>query len=127
MATPRRRRLLLWASSALFVALVAAALFIQLPYYTLSPGSSRATEPLIKVENAQTYENDGEVDFLTVSLRQATSAELLVAWIDSAIEVESRDELFGRKSESENREVSLRMMSDSKDSATFQALTRLGY
>ena len=127
MATPRRRRILLWASSALIVALVAAALFIRLPYYTLSPGSSRATEPLIMVENAQTYENEGEVDFLTVSLRQATSAELLVAWIDSAIEVESKDELFGRKSESENREVNLRMMSDSKDSATFQALTRLGY
>jgi PDZ domain-containing protein len=127
MVTPRRRRVLLWAVSALIVAVVAAALFIRLPYYTLSPGSSRATEPLIKVENAQTYENDGEVDFLTVSLRQATTAELLVAWIDSAIEVESRDELFGRRSESENREVNLRMMSDSKDSATFQALTRLGY
>lgn len=127
MATPRRRRLLLWASSAFIVAVVAAALFIRLPYYTLSPGSSRATEPLIMVENAQTYENDGAVDFLTVSLRQATSAELFVAWIDSAIEVESRDELFGRKSENENREINLRMMSDSKDSATFQALTRLGY
>lgn len=125
--TPRRRRTIRWIFAAVFVAAVAAALFIRLPYYTLSPGSSRATEPLITVEDAQTYENDGTVDFLTVSLRQATASELLVAWIDSAIEVESRDDLFGKRSENENREINVRMMSDSKDSATFQALTRLGY
>ena len=126
--TPRRRlRIVLWVLGAFSVALVAAALFIRLPYYTLSPGSSRATEPLIAVENAQTYENDGVVDFLTVSLRQATAVELLIAWVDSSIEVESKDDLFGKKSENENREINVRMMSDSKDSATYQALTRLGY
>lgn len=123
----RRRRIALWVTGLLVLALLAAVLFIRLPYYTLSPGSSRATEPLISVENAQTYDNDGEVDFLTVSLRQATTADLLVAWIDSSIEVQSKDELFGRQSESESHEINVRMMSDSKDSATFQALTRLGY
>ena len=127
--TPRRRRgrIALWVLAAVVVASVAAALFIRLPYYTLSPGSSRATEPLIEVTNAQTYENDGEVDFLTVSLRQATAAELLVAWLDSSIEVQTKDELFGKKSEVENHEINVRMMSDSKDAATYQALTRLGY
>lgn len=123
----RRRRILVWGSAVVVVALVSAALFIRLPYYTLSPGSSRATEPLIVVEDAQTYDNDGSIDFLTVSLRQATAVELLVAWVDSAIEVESRDELFGTKSETENHEINVRMMSDSKDAATYQALTRLGY
>ena len=78
----RRRRIVVWSASIVVVALVSAALFIRLPYYTLSPGSSRATEPLIKVENAQTYDSDGAVDFLTVSLRQATAVELLVAWAD---------------------------------------------
>jgi PDZ domain-containing protein len=128
IATPRHRlRIVLWVLAAVTVGLVAAALFIRLPYYTLSPGSSRATEPLIAVENAQTYANDGEVDFLTVSLRQATAVELLIAWVDSSIDVESKDDLFGKKSENENHEINVRMMSDSKDSATYQALTRLGY
>jgi PDZ domain-containing protein len=123
----RRRRIIVWTSAVLVVALLSAALFIRLPYYTLSPGSSRATEPLIKVENAPTYDTDGAVDFLTVSLRQATAVELLVAWADPAVEVESRDELFGKQTENENHEINVRMMSDSKDAATYQALTRLGY
>lgn len=123
----RARRLIVWIAAALVVGLVSAALFIRLPYYTLSPGSSRATEPLISVSDAETYENDGAIDFLTVSLRQATAAELAAAWFDDAVEVESQDELFGKQTESENHDVNVRMMSDSKDAATFQALSRLGY
>lgn len=126
-SSTRTRRLVVWISAAVVVALVSAALFIRLPYYTLSPGSSRATEPLISVTDAQTYQNDGAIDFLTVSLRQATVAELVAAWTDSAVEVESQDELFGRQSESENHDINVRMMADSKDAATYQALTRLGY
>lgn len=123
----RRRRVIVWSIAVVIVALVSAALFIRLPYYTLSPGSSRATEPLITVQNAPTYDTEGSVDFLTVSLRQATAAELLVAWVDPAVEVESRDDLFGRQTEAENHQINVRMMSDSKDAATYQALTRLGY
>lgn len=123
----RRRRIVVWSASIVVVALVSAALFIRLPYYTLSPGSSRATEPLIKVENAQSYDSDGAVDFLTVSLRQATAVELLVAWADSAVEVKSDDELFGSQTESESHAANVVMMSNSKDAATYQALTRLGY
>ena len=123
----RIRRLVVWIAAVLLVALVSAALFIRLPYYTLSPGSSRATEPLIAVDDAPTYENEGAIDFLTVSLRQATAAELIAAWTDSAVEVESEEELFGKQSESENHDINVRMMSDSKDAATYQALSRLGY
>ncbi|CAB4935545.1 unannotated protein [freshwater metagenome] len=123
----RTRRLVVWVVAAVVVALVTAALFVRLPYYTLSPGSSRATEPLISVTDAETFENDGSIDFLTVSLRQATAAELAAAWFDAAVEVESEEDLFGKQSESENRDINVRMMSDSKDAAAYQALTRLGY
>jgi PDZ domain-containing protein len=121
------RRLIVWLSAVFLMALVSAALFIRLPYYTLSPGSSRATEPLISVQDAPTYEDGGAIDFLTVSLRQATAAELIAAWTDSAVEVESEEDLFGKQSESENHDINVRMMADSKDAATYQALTRLGY
>ena len=126
-ASNRTRRLVVWITAALLVGFVSAALFIRLPYYTLSPGSSRATEPLISVSDADTYDNPGAIDFLTVSLRQATAAELAAAWFDDAVEVESQDDLFGTQTASENRDVNVRMMSDSKDAATFQALSRLGY
>lgn len=106
---------------------VTASLTVRLPYYTLSPGSSRATEPLITVEGAPTYDNEGNVDFLTVSLRQATPVELLAAWINPAVDVKSREDLFGDQSDSENRAANLQMMAESKDSATYQALNRLGY
>ncbi len=127
VSSGRARRLVVWVVAAVVVGLVSAALFIRLPYYTLSPGSSRATEPLITVADAETFQNDGAVDFLTVSLRQATAAELAAAWFDSAVEVESEGDLFGKQSESENHDTNVRMMSDSKDAATYQALTRLGY
>jgi PDZ domain-containing protein len=124
--SPRAR----WAAvlcTVVVIGIVSAALLVKLPYYTLSPGSSRATEPLISVEGAPVYDTDGNVDFLTVSLRQATPVELLAAWINPAVDVEPREELFGDQSAEENREVNLRLMSDSKDSATYQALNRLGY
>ena len=124
----RARRWIAAVSALVVVVALALALFLRLPYYTISPGSSRAVESLITVENATTYETDGQVDFLTVSLRQATAAELAYAWFDSAIEVKSKDDLFGKKvTESENHAINVRMMSDSKDAATYQALNRLGY
>jgi PDZ domain-containing protein len=124
--SPRAR----WAAAivaVVLVGLVTAGLLVKLPYYTLSPGSSRATEPLITVNGADTYDSPGNVDFLTVSLREATPVELLAAWINPAVDVKSRDEILGTQSPEENRQVNLQMMSDSKDAATYQALHRLGY
>ena len=124
--SPRAR----WAAAivgVVLVGLVTAGLLVKLPYYTLSPGSSRATEPLISVEGAETFDAPGNVDFLTVSLREATPVELLAAWINPAVDVKSRDEILGTQSPEENRQVNLQMMSDSKDAATYQALHRLGY
>ena len=119
-----------WAAAVvtvIVVGLVTAALLVKLPYYTLSPGSARATESLISVEGAPTYESDGNIDFLTVSLRHATSVELLAAWLNPSVDVRSEEELFGDQTPAENRQANVQMMSNSKDSATYQALTRLGY
>ena len=124
--SPRAR----WAAAiaaVVVVGLVTAGLLVKLPYYTLSPGSSRATEPLITVSGAETYDSPGNVDFLTVSLREATPVELLAAWLNPAVDVRSRDEILGTQTPEENRQVNIQMMSDSKDAATYQALHRLGY
>ncbi len=109
------------------VALVSAAFLVQLPYYTLSPGSSRGTEPLIAVDGAPTYDTGGNVEYLTVSLRRTTPIEALAAWINPDVDVVDEERILGTQTPEENRQVNLQMMSDSKDSATYQALRRLGY
>ena len=124
--SPRARWAAVLGGIAL-VGLVTAGLLVKLPYYTLSPGSSRATEPLISVDGAPTYDAPGNVDFLTVSLREATPVELLAAWINPAVDVKSREDILGKQSPEENQKLNLQMMSDSKDAATYQALHRLGY
>lgn len=123
----RTRRIVVAGAGLLFLAAIVAGLTIRLPQYILSPGMARPTEPLISVEGAPTYEADGSVDFLTVSMRQATPLELFASWFNPALESHSREELFGVQSESENRAVNAQLMVDSKDAAQYQALERLGY
>lgn len=130
--SPPRRRPTIRASigtAAVIVgiALVVAGLVVRLPYYVLSPGSSRPTEPLISVSGAPSYTNDGAVDFLTVSMRRVTPVEVVASWINGSQELKSEEELLGTRTPGENRDLDLRMMANSKDAAQYQALTRLGY
>lgn len=113
--------------SIVLLAVVVACLVLPIPWFTISPGMSRATEPLIAVEGAPTYENDGAVDFLTVSMRKATPLEALAAWVNPSFELRSEKEALGNQTQSENRQLNLQLMTESKDAAQYQALTRLGY
>ncbi len=126
---PRRswRTRLTGIGLVVFVLVLVAGLVVRLPYYVLSPGSSRATESLISVSGAPTYDNRGSVDFLTVSLRRVTPIEVLASWINPGQELMAEDDLLGDRTPSENRELDLRMMASSKDAAQYRALTRLGY
>ena len=123
----RRRRWITGVSFVFVIVVIALGLVIRLPYYVLSPGSSRPTEGLISVSGAETYENNGAVDFLTVSLRQATPIEALAAWVNPDLELTPEEKILGKQTPDENRELNIRMMTDSKDAAQYQALTRLGY
>ena len=124
----RRRK---WTAGFLVVVVTAVALVAflwKLPYYTLAPGSARDTEQFIVIEGATTFPDPtGVVDYLTVSVKQATPADLLVAWIDPAIDVVDAELVLGSQTPSENRELNLQLMATSKDAATYQALQRLGY
>lgn len=128
---PRRRmtwrRRVALGSVLLAVGLLIASLVIRVPYYVLAPGASRPTEPLITITGAESYENDGSVDFLTVAERQATPIELFAAWLNPALDVRSEEEVHGKQTPNENRTINLAMMSESKDAATYQALNRMGF
>lgn len=131
-ASPDRRwsrgRWFLLAALLVLGGLVAAAIFWRTPYYMLSPGSVRDTESYIAVSGAPSYSDDaGTIDYLTVSVKQATPIELLGAWIDPAVEVVDAEKVLGKQSPEENRNFNLQLMAGSKDAATYQALSRLGY
>jgi PDZ domain-containing protein len=111
----------------LAIVVITLGLVVRLPYYVMSPGSSRPTESLISVSGAQTYETGGAVDFLTVSLRQATPIEAFAAWVNPDLDLTPEEDILGKQTPDQNRDLNLRMMSDSKDAAQYQALTRLGY
>ncbi|MEX1217331.1 MAG: S16 family serine protease [Acidimicrobiales bacterium] len=122
----RKRRL---TAIGFLVALVVVilGLVVRLPYYVLSPGSSRPAEDLISVIGAETFDSAGSVDFLTVSLRRASPFEVLAAWVNPDLDLASEEEILGKQTANENRDLNLRLMSDSKDAAQYQALSRLGY
>lgn len=123
----RKARWLTAISLSALIVLVALGVSVRLPSYTISPGTSRATQPLIMVEGASTYDNRGAVDFLTVSLRQSTPLEVFAAWLNPSIDVKSEREIRGDQTPSENQKLNLQMMSESKDAAQYVALSRLGY
>jgi len=122
-----RRRRGLAVGFALGLAVVLLGSFWRLPYYTLSPGSLRNTPPLIAVEGAPTYADDGEIGYLTVSFAQTTPFGLLRAWVDDDIEVLDEEAALGGRDLDENRELNARLMDNAKETATAVALDALGY
>jgi PDZ domain-containing protein len=122
----RRWFVLAGAVVVITIAVVVAAM-VKVPYYLLSPGSVRATEDLIRVDGAQTYAQDGQVGYTTVSVQHATALGWLVAHLDDSISIFPEKDILGSSSPSENRQQNLQAMTDSKETASAVALSRLGY
>jgi PDZ domain-containing protein len=106
---------------------IALAWPIKVPYYTLSPGPIYDTSDFVAVEDGNT-DADGELFFLTVSLKEANIFEYLAAKITPAVDLAERRAIrpAGVSSEDLKRE-NLAHMDQSKIDAAFVALTTLGY
>jgi PDZ domain-containing protein len=127
---PRWRARRIWAVVVVLVltGLVVAAAVVPLPYYAFTPGTVRDTEPLIAIEgDVETFPSEGSISFTTVSLRQVTLFGRIQAWFDDDVEIRSRDEVRGNRSEEENRTFNLQLMDNSKNVAAQVALEHLGY
>jgi PDZ domain-containing protein len=131
---PDRQRIPVWPfvlAGVLLVIGVAVAIAwpIKVPYYTLSPGPLYDTSDFVYVvgEEAQN-EIDGEMFFLTVSLREANLFEYFAGLLNPKVEVAPRQNIrpSGVSNEDLRRE-NLARMEQSKTDATFVALTELGY
>jgi PDZ domain-containing protein len=128
---PRRRLSRWWfvlgATVIVITVGVVVAAFVRVPYYLLSPGSVRETEPLITVEGAPTYPQDGEVGYTTVSVQRATALEWAFAHLDDSITIVPNEEILGKQTQEENLKANLQMMNDSKETASAVAQKQLGY
>lgn len=123
----RRRRWILIGVFALVGAGVVSAMFlIRLPYYLIQPGSVRPSENRIDISGAKSYENDGEVLFTTVYVDQATPALMIRAWLDDAVDVRTRAEMYPDDNRKEVQKENFVRMDLSKLTATRVALDHLG-
>ncbi|HEX7132636.1 MAG TPA: S16 family serine protease [Iamia sp.] len=115
----------------LTVTLVGAGGLVRAPYVVFAPGSAIPTEPAISAPGTETYETDGAVLFLTVSLRGASRrmgyAEAVWGWLVGDQDVFPRDAILGGQTGEENREASVQEMALSQEVAAKVALEHLGY
>ncbi len=100
---------------------------VTVPYYTLSPGPVYDTADFITVDGG-TVSADGELFFLTVSLKEANVFEWAAGYVDPRVDVRERERVrpTGVSPEQLRRE-SLAAMGQSKQTAIYVALTQLGY
>ena len=108
-------------------AAVAASWPINVPYYALSPGPVNDTSDFVTVDEPVGAE-DGDLFFLTVSLREINALEYLGAVLNEQVDLSPRENIRpAGVSQDDLRRQNINLMETSKTSATFVALTRLGY
>lgn len=115
----------------LTVTVVGASGLVRAPYVVYAPGSTFDTGAAISTPDSPSYESDGSVLFLTVSLRGASRrvsfAEAAYGWARSDHDVFPRQLILGNRTGEESRRQSLQLMQGSQVLATKVALEHLGH
>src|SRR5687767_6687560 len=102
VARPKRRVLAIVVAvvAGLLLVVAVGAAFVRLPYVLISPGSASPVEDAIEIEGAPTYEHDGSVLFLTVSVsdQRPNAYVVLGGWLDDDVDVLPEEDVFGDNS-----------------------------
>lgn len=106
---------------------VGAALAVELPYYAISPGSARPTEPAVTVSGVESFPAGEELLFTTVLVDPVNAFDLIEAWLDDDAEVVPAEEIDGDQTPSQNQRLNQQLMTASQDIAVVVALEHLGY
>ena len=134
-----RRTLARLLAAGLFVASVVAAVLLPVPYVTVSPGPTvdvlgeAGDEPIVRVEGHRTYDTEGELRLVTVSVsnpeHRVSLGEALTAWVSDDDAVEPRALMYPDRdaTDEQERAQSAAEMVTSQDSAVAAALTELDY
>jgi len=106
--------------------LLAAVLYlVRLPYFVIAPGPAQDVEPLIHVQNHQTYPSDAHLLLTAVNLYQPNAYEALWAWLDKTEAVVPESDILapGETQEQEAKRA-LSQMDTSKIDAAVVALSK---
>jgi Lon-like protease len=132
-AEPRTRRArwpwVLAAVAAIVVVMSLVAAVVELPYYAISAGSARPTEPTIIVEGGPSYPSGEDLLFTTVTLsqRRINGWEWLQAEVDDSIDLVDAGIIEGDHTPEENQQINQQLMDESQDVAIVVALEHLGF
>lgn len=99
----------------------------DVPYYSFSPGPVNDVSDFVDT-GEEMVEGQGELFFLTVSLKEVNVIEYLGALLDRQVDLSPRENVRPvGVSQEDLRAQNLALMQESQDSAKFVALTQLGY
>ncbi len=106
---------------------IGAGMQVRLPYYSVGPGSIRATESLIDLDDGPRDEAPGSFSFATVTVNgRLRVTELVDAWLRPSVDVVPEDRILQGRSPNQNRRANQELMDGSKELAVEVALVRLG-
>ncbi len=96
--------------------------------YVLAPGSATDTASAVRIEGAESFPPEGEIDFTTVSIRRdVTIWDWLRARSSDSSELVPPEQIDGDRSRDETRQITQFQMDQSQDTASLVALQYLGY
>ena len=100
---------------------------VDVAYYALSPGPVSDVGDHVEIENGNP-DDEGELFFLTVSLKEVNALEAVAAWFDDQVDLTPTESIRpAGVTQEELRRINLDQMTLSQDTAIVIALERLGY
>ncbi|MDQ3898787.1 MAG: PDZ domain-containing protein [Actinomycetota bacterium] len=128
LPSSRRWAIALVAVSVVLLGAGVVARYVQLPYDTLAPGSTRMVNPVVEVKGHPSYPPQGKVFYTTVSVRERVNPyEALAGWLDPAVDVIPETRIRGPVPPDQFERMNVEAMADSKTTAQVLALRQLGF
>jgi len=112
---------------ALLVAQVVAMASVDTPWLATEPGSATATDGLLSVEGAETFDDPGQILYLTVRQNRLSVLEWVTRARDPYATIDRETDLYPNVDRSDLRQQNLDLMDRSKSDAELVALQHLGY
>ena len=118
-----------WVVFAVIGALIGLAITVYLPWYSVGPGPARAVQPLIRFDDRQRFESQGNFVMTSVRLTQLTGMGVLLAWLDPDRAVVERGVVYPDGEDvQQERERAISQMDSSKLDAAAVVMRELeGY
>jgi PDZ domain-containing protein len=113
--------------AGLFFICVVANIFVQLPYYVLSPGTTVAVNQFVQLPADKEHPPEGKIMLTTVSLLQAHPSDMVWAWLTEGTRIEKKKVILGDSTPEQFNEMSAQQMDGSQMAAIYVAMQRSGY